>query len=101
MNNFTNLNLIFSISSILINLGAGADTLQSAYAAATLPQFGSSAFTTTPLAGNPALAQAVAAAAGKQIEGKYTYIHFDLFQLSGEYAIMHITLLTLYLIWSQ
>jgi hypothetical protein len=50
-------------------LGAGAaDSLSNAYAAATLPQFSSAAFTTSPLS-NPALAQAVAAAAGKQIEG--------------------------------
>jgi hypothetical protein len=54
---------------VLSNLGAGAaDSLSSAYAAATLPQFTSAAFTTSPLS-NPALAQAVAAAAGKQIEG--------------------------------
>ncbi|XP_055549246.1 CUGBP Elav-like family member 2 isoform X2 [Wyeomyia smithii] len=48
---------------------AGTDSALTQYAA--LPQFGSAAaaaFTTTPLA-NPSLAQAVAAAAGKQIEG--------------------------------
>ncbi|XP_058453446.1 CUGBP Elav-like family member 2 isoform X2 [Malaya genurostris] len=48
---------------------AGTDTALTQYAA--LPQFGSAAtaaFTTTPLA-NPTMAQAVAAAAGKQIEG--------------------------------
>ncbi|XP_055637686.1 CUGBP Elav-like family member 2 isoform X2 [Toxorhynchites rutilus septentrionalis] len=47
----------------------GTDSALSQYAA--LPQFGSAAtaaFTTTPLA-NPTMAQAVAAAAGKQIEG--------------------------------
>lgn len=48
---------------------AGTDAALTQYAA--LPQFGSAAtaaFTTTPLA-NPTMAQAVAAAAGKQIEG--------------------------------
>ncbi|XP_038113824.1 CUGBP Elav-like family member 2 isoform X1 [Culex quinquefasciatus] len=49
--------------------GSDAAALTAQYAA--LPQFGSAAtaaFTTTPLA-NPTMAQAVAAAAGKQIEG--------------------------------
>lgn len=55
-----------------MNLGHGSDALNSQYNAAApqaaqIPQFGS--FTTSPLQ-NSSLAQAVAAAAGKQIEGK-------------------------------
>uniref|UniRef100_A0A182KGC8 RRM domain-containing protein n=1 Tax=Anopheles christyi TaxID=43041 RepID=A0A182KGC8_9DIPT len=51
----------------------GADTAQSLTSYAALPQFGAAAataaaFTPTPLT-TPTLAQAVAAAAGKQIEG--------------------------------
>ena len=64
------LTLFSSLVSIPGTAGTDAAALTAQYAA--LPQFGSAAtaaFTTTPLA-NPTMAQAVAAAAGKQIEGE-------------------------------
>lgn len=67
----------FSLDDLFRNniLGPGADALTSQLAAtpttqtnsAAIPQFGSP-FSSSPL-GNPALAQAVAQAAGKQVEG--------------------------------
>lgn len=60
---------ITNAATSLWTAGSDAAALTAQYAA--LPQFGSAAtaaFTTTPLA-NPTMAQAVAAAAGKQIEG--------------------------------
>lgn len=71
-----------TIATLYFFSGTTSDQLASAYTATTLPQFASqptvaaaSAFTTSPLA--PAAVQAIAAAAGKQIEGRFYEFLFN------------------------
>lgn len=72
-----NLNLVLIEFSFCLNsLGSDPNSLASAYmSTAGLPQFGSAALTTSPLA-SVALSTAAAAAAGKQIEGKSRFLLF-------------------------
>lgn len=69
--------------------------------AAGLPQFGSAALSTSPLA-SVALSTAAAAAAGKQIEGEFFFGIFGVKMRSdGRWSLVHFPLLRLFIcgIW--